>query len=662
MSVVEMNKLSLLGLNCDKEDILKGLMELGAVHIEDIVHKLSENAGKSSGIDPEELTALEGKIEKLSVVLKHLGLYDKRKKTLFAVKRLVSRESFVLVQTQQQQLWQAVEEILSSEQHMAHLRSEKNRYANLMASLDSWKTMEIPLDMTGTENTAVLMGYVSGKGNIEPLEKELEKIGLCFMQVLSREREHTYIYLIYHVSAAEEAGKVLKQHSFTKVAFEDMSGTADENICQTLKRIQEVEKEFKVISEKMAVYADKMEELELLYDSLVIQRDRKKALMQLAGSENVFVLEGWIPAYIGDGLSERLQNKWTCAVSVRKPAEDEEYPVLLKNGAMGRSVEAITAMYSVPHPREVDPNSIMSLFFVFFYGLMMGDGVYGAAIILAAGFALWKIKLEESARRFVKLMLYCGFSTVFWGALFGGWMGIPYLSKYYLWMNPVERPEEFLGWSLLFGVLHIYVSMGVKGVNLFRQKKYVDIIWDVAVFYVFFTGFILFILPYVFTGTTEFNGLVDTGKYMFLGSAFVIVVTQGRKNKNIFLKFISGAAKLYDIIKFTSDVLSYSRLMALGLATSVIGFIVYEIAIMNGTDSLWKVIVFVLILLAGHLLNFAIAMLSAFVHSSRLQYIESFSRFYKGGGVPFNPLRTNTKFIRIKEEKDCEYIIFGNDR
>ena len=666
MSIIEMSKLLLIGLNSDKGDILKALMELGSIHLEDIGPGILENESEGKlrlNTGPEEISRLEEKMERILLVLRHLGQYDGRKKTLFAARRPVSRESCERVWNEQEKLWSIVDAVFWSERHMDHLRSEKNRYANLMASLEPWRALDVPLATTGTEWVSVLMGYISHKNRPEELEKQLERVGACCLQVLSREREHTYIYLIYHRSVAEDLGKVLKHNGFTRVAFKDLEGTAGENIEQALKKIWDIEREYDGISAKMAAYAESMQELELLHDVLMIQRDRESALMRLAETENTFMLEGWVPAELGECLPETLQRKWTCVAVVRRPSGDEEYPVLLKNCDLGRSVEAITAMYSTPHPKETDPNFLMSLFFVFFFGLMLGDAVYGTTLILASSFILWKIKLEESTLRYVKLMLYCGISAVLWGALLGGWMGIPALSKHYLWMNPIESPEAFLGWSLLFGVLHIYVGIGVKGVNLFREKRYLDILLDVGVWYVFFTGFIFFILPYVFnTGEENIKSLVDAGKYMLLGSGLVIVVTQGRKKKNAFMKFVSGTVKLYDVIKFMSDVLSYSRLMALGLATTVIGVIVYDIAVMNGTDNILKVMIFVTILLAGNLLNFAIAMLSAFVHSSRLQYIEFFGRFYTGGGVPFRPLRTDTKFISLQEEKDCGRIVFGNDR
>lgn len=660
-----MNKLSLIGLNKDKEEMLRDLMELGAVHLEDIAPGVFEDGWEGklySDVGPEEVLELEEKMEKISLVLKHLEKYDARKKGLFAVRRPVPREDCERVWLGQERLWNAVDGVFRSEQHIAHLHNEKNRYSNLMASLEPWEALDIPLDMAGTETVSMLMGYIPGKNRTEELEKDLEAVGACCLKILNREREHTYIYLIYHRSVAEELGRTLKQYGFTRVAFKDLEGTAGDTIRQASERIQELEREYEDAAEKMAVHAEELEDLELLYDVLMIRRDRKRALMRLVGTENVFMLAGWVPAHLGECLSETFQSKWTCVAAVREPFKNEEYPVLLKNSDVGRSVEAITAMYSLPNSKEIDPNFVMSLFFIFFFGLMLGDGVYGIVLILAAGFVLWKVRLEESIRKFVKLLLYCGISTVFWGALFGGWMGIPALSEYYLWMNPVERPEEFLGWALIFGILHIYVGIGVKGANLFRQKKYLDIVLDVGVWYVFFTGFVLFVLPYVFGSITEnLDGPVTAGKYMLLASALVIVATQGRGKKNILSRFFSGTAKLYDLIKFTSDVLSYSRLMALGLATSVIGFIVYEIAAMNGTDSVLGVISFVLILLIGHLLNFAIAMLSAFVHASRLQYIEFFSRFFKGGGVAFKPLKTNTKFIQLQEGKDCGRIVFGND-
>ena len=652
MSVIEMNKLSLVGLNSDKEDILKGLMDFGMVHMVDVASTIPEDMykGRMHGeAEDIEASKLQESKEKIALVLKHLETYDQRKKGWFAARREVSQVSYETAVNHQERLWAVVDAVICCDRHLVRLHTEKNRYSNLIASLYPWRTLDIPLDMTATQTSVLWMGYISRRINVEELENRLEeKAGAFFLKALSSDKDHTYLYLICHNDVAEQAGEVLKECGFTRVTFNDMEGTAEDNIRNAEKSIEDIENEYIRTSKNMGAYAEEMEKLEILYDHIGMRLDRIKALTNMADTGSAFVLEGWIPAHASGCVAEKLEEKWACFAAVREPEQEEEYPVLLKNCEMAKSVEAITAMYSMPHPREADPNFVTSLFFIFFYGLMLGDGVYGIIMIVATALILWKVRLEENIYRFMKLMLFCGFSTVLWGALFGGWMGIPALSRYSLWMNPVERPEEFLHWSLLFGVIHIYVGLGVKGFNLFRSKKYLDILFDVVVWYVFFTGFVLFALPFVFNADAEsFGSLVPIGRYLLAAGAVMVTLTQGRSRKNPVMKFFSGLVKLYDLIKFMSDVLSYSRLMALGLATSVIGFIVYDIAGMNGLDNAVKIITFVLILLVGHTLNFAIGLLSAYVHSSRLQYIEFFSRFYKGGGVSFKPLKANTKFIRL---------------
>jgi V/A-type H+-transporting ATPase subunit I len=268
---------------------------------------------------------------------------------------------------------------------------------------------------------------------------------------------------------------------------------------------------------------------------------------------------------------------------------------------------------------------------------------------LVSLFAFKKFHFDQDKQKFFKLMLYCGISTTFWGALFGSWFGSEFLSKYVIWFNPVEDPEELLRWSLLFGVIHVYVGLAVRGANLFRSKKYIDIFFDVFLWYIFFTGFVLFVLPYIPKSEPEKLGdLVQLGKYLLMIGGIMIVLTQGRKQKNIFMKLISGVGSLYELISFMSDVLSYSRLLALGLATSVIASIINQVCQMAGLDTAIKVIIFIVVATVGHIFNFAINALGAYVHSSRLQYIEFFGKFYEGGGVAFDPLKINTKYIKLK--------------
>ncbi len=665
MAIIDMNEISLIGLYRDREEILQSLMEFGAIHITDIRDELPEQL-KSALVDRNETEAeiqtIEDNIQKVSEVLKLLEKFDKRKKGLFGTRLAVSKEAYERVVNEQGLLWTTIKSIMWCDSRIEQLHSERNKHSNLIIALSPWEQLHLPLEKTTTRTTQVVMGYIPRRSNMEELQGKVDELGACQLLTLNRDREHIYICLLYHRSVSGEASAVLKQYGFTKVPLVGMEGTPEQNIQAAHARIVEIDRECERISKDMEDYAEDIEQLEILYDVLNIQRDLKRAEDRLAETRSVFMLRGWIPAHLSGTAVQMLQKRWICEVHIRIPNDDEEYPVLLKNNSLGQSVEAITSLYSLPHPKEYDPNTIVGAFFVLFFGLMMGDAGYGFLIILAA-LLLKKAKLEEGMQKFTKLMLYCGISTVFWGAMFGGWFGLPQMGKYPLFLNPIEQPELFLGFALLMGVIHIYTGLGMNSIKLIREKKYLDILLDVVVWYVFFTGFIFFVLPYAYNGNPELVGqLMNAGKYMLFGSGIIIVLTHGRKNKSFIKRLTSGIGSLYGVVKFLSDVLSYSRLMALGLATSVIGIIVYDIASMNGLDHPFAIVFFTFVMLAGHALNFAIALLSAYVHSSRLQYIEFYSRFFIGGGKLFKPFRPDTKYINLQEVMQSGHSIFGHDR
>ncbi|WP_252891352.1 V-type ATPase 116kDa subunit family protein [Thermoclostridium stercorarium] len=274
---------------------------------------------------------------------------------------------------------------------------------------------------------------------------------------------------------------------------------------------------------------------------------------------------------------------------------------------------------------------------------------------LLSGIILWRFKLEDEMRKFMKLMFFCGLSTMFWGLMFGGWFGISSLVRYAVWFDMVSEPERMLSWSLLFGIIHIYAGFAIKAANLIREKKYLDALYDVGFVYIFYTGAVLFLLPYApAVNQDKVAPLVNIGRYMLVVGGVLLLLTQGRDRKNIFGKIAGGLSSLYNVVSFLSDVLSYSRLLALGLATAIIASIVNQLSVMFDMPIVLKVIVAVVILVVGHAVNFGINALGAYVHSCRLQYLEFFGKFYTGGGEAFSPLKINTKYTKLKLNADYE--------
>ena len=309
----------------------------------------------------------------------------------------------------------------------------------------------------------------------------------------------------------------------------------------------------------------------------------------------------------------------------------------------------------------------MAAFYVFLFGLMLSDAAYGLLVFVACAAALKKFpRMSENMAKSLRLFMYCGISTLFWGIMFGGYFGdvINVVSRTFfgvevnvppLWFAPLNDPMKLLIYSMLFGLIHLFTGLGIKGYMCLRDKKYMDFVCDVVLWFCLLVGLIIMLLPStLFQSISQmhivFPAAVNTlGKALAIIGAVGILLMSGRGNKNPAIRLALGAYDLYNITGWLSDVLSYSRLLALGLATGVIASVVNQMGSMAGGGILGAIL-FVAVFLIGHIFNLAINLLGAYVHTCRLQYVEFFGKFFEGGGRPFDPFKANTKYVDIKEE------------
>lgn len=266
----------------------------------------------------------------------------------------------------------------------------------------------------------------------------------------------------------------------------------------------------------------------------------------------------------------------------------------------------------------------------------------------------------------LRLFMYCGLSTLFWGVMFGGYFGdvINVVSRTFfgkevtiapVWFAPLNEPMRLLIYSMLFGLIHLFAGLGAKGYMCIRDKRYLDFFCDVVLWFMMLIGLLIMLLPSeLFVSISQMNivfpPIVNTlGKVLAIAGAVGILLMSGRANKNPALRIALGAYDLYNITGWLSDILSYSRLLALGLATGVIASVVNQMGSMAG-GGIFGAILFIIVFIIGHTFNLAINLLGAYVHTCRLQYVEFFGKFFEGGGIPFTPFKANTKYVDIKEE------------
>ena len=653
-----MNKISIIGLNSIKTELIKEVMELGVVEISSQDTKLTDpewiSYVKKDG-NEDEVLDLDAKISKISEVLNSLERYDTSKKPLFSTRNSISLEKFRKSFEDASTVTENANKVHELNKSYNELCSEENKTEAAILSLKPWIKYEIPLEMAETKYTSIFIGIVPIIADIKKLKSEMEqKTEKCFMDLIGSDKDQYYFSIICLKNEKEEVYDVLKQFGFNIVTFKELNGTASENIMQYEINLKEISLKKENIEKNIKDLVSYKPKIQLFYDHLVIERDKSKILGNMLKTDTTFYTEGWIPEVSKENV-RKILDEFKCWYDIKQPDEGEQFPILMDNNSFIQPFETITELYSLPSSSNIDPTVFMAPFYAIFFGLMLADVGYGAIMSILCFWVVKKYKPEGGLQKFLKVFFYCGISTAFWGIMFGSWFGdaIPAAAKLLfnsdftikpLWLNPMEEPMTLLLFSFIFGVIHLFTGMAVNAYMLIRDGKTMDAVFDIGFWYGFIIGIALLLF-----GDTIIPGSGIIGKWMTIIFAIGLVLTQGRAKNNLINKLLSGVLSLYNITSYLSDILSYSRLLALGLATGVVSSVVSILGSMGGRNVL-GILMFVIAMTIGHTFNFAINALGAFVHSARLQYVEFFGKFYEGGGEAFNPLIKKTKYYKIIKE------------
>lgn len=660
MSIVKMKKLAVIGLDTEKETLISDLMELGVVQITDQTQRLAEDEtwmelGDKDG-DDSAVAALELEINRVSLALDTLEKYSTAKSPLFVTRRSMKKSEFAATIEGKQKLYEDVNRVLTLNDRVHKLKEEINKKNTDLTAINPWVIYDLPLEIQETGKTTVNLGVVPTTVDFTAMEKRVcDDRETVMIKEINRDKDLIYLVVMTMKSDQEEVLTLLKQHGYTPTPFAGFTGTAVENRERIIREIGQAEETCAEVEKQISSLYPSHSGIECLYDQLIMERDKEKTKSKLLKTRRTFNLEGWLPEGCIEAVSKTL-DLHQCCFDFRDPEEGENVPVLTQNSSMVDPFEAITVMYSLPDYRGIDPTKYFALFYAMFFGIMLSDAGYGIVIAVACFIVLRKFALEGMTYRMIKMFFYCGLSTVFWGALFGGWFGDFFqvaakvifnkeITIAPIWFNPIDDPTRLLIWSLVFGVIHLFLGMGIKAGMLIKRGQLKDAVFDIFSWYMVIGGAAMWL-----AGGFISQAIVKPGMYITIAGAAILLLTGGRNNKG-FGKVTGGLSALYNITSYISDILSYSRLLALGLATGVIASVVNTMGSLAG-GGVFGIIVLIIAFIIGHTFNLAINALGAFVHSSRLQYIEFFGKFYEDGGDEFEPLRKNTKYIRITSDTD----------
>ena len=635
-----MKHLRLLGMESEREALLKAMQDMECVEISSIDG--SEEALKSGFAKPDDkaLMSAQEASRAYRTALASLDRFAPEKKGMFRKRQGVSRAAFFSAESEENACT-AAEMINKDTRRLGEIESERTKNEALRATLAPWLTVDAPLG--GADGAlAVFFGTVGLNVTDDALKALADSLdGLLTWQQASSDRSLRYLLVMCHGSVKERALSALRDLGFSTVSFRGMTGTAKENDKALAENLAALEKERQEIEQRIAGLGGKREALLEASDRAAIALRREEAKSRLVGTDKVFLLEGWLPADRCAEIEKTLK-PFTCAIEMREPTEDEypQVPVQLKNNKLTRPLNMVTEMYSLPAYGTLDPNPLMAPFFILFYGIMMADMGYGLLMMITSVIISKKYRPKGTSGELFSLLGLCGISTFIMGALTGGFFG-DFLTQLVAIVSPgtvFTLPKLFdplddltmiLIGSMALGVVQIITGMAISLIEKCRRKKFLDAFFEEITWWIVFLGIALAVLK---KGTAV----------LYLGCALVLLgpIVQGKG----WGKLTGVFGSIYNhVTGYFGDILSYTRLMALMLAGSVIAQVFNMLAAMPG-----NVVAFLIISMLGNAMNFGLNLLGCYVHDLRLQCLEFFNKFYVDGGKPFRPMTLDTEYVDLQ--------------
>ncbi len=651
MAIIKMKKGFIIGHQSNRPSVISLLQRLDMLEITQTGEDLSGDEFLQPEEIPSEIEEVEARLSKMRYAIDFLEGFEEVKKSLieqFASSKVYLEEKdFRAYLEQEEECQQLHEECRELDQQLSDLISRSKQLEEEREQLTHWSQLDLPLEeLKGTARLKIFTGRLDKKEWDQYHQQLAEEMEAYHLEALPVEDSKEQLFLIIHLREEEELlSRINGEFEVTADELPTAGCTAAERVKEIdaeLKKLQEQEKNLR---REIKELVDKKELLLTHYDAALMKREQLQVLDSTASSNNLFVIEGWIRSDDEDSLKENLQEiSEEIVYDSRPPLEEETPPITLKNHQAVAPFEVVTQLYGMPNNRDIDPTTAMAPFFFFFFGLCLTDAGYGIVLALLSILALQKIRMKGQAKKLFQLLFLGGISTFLLGVLTGGWFGdlLPFGD---IWFDPSEQTMYFLIVSLIVGVIHVYAALIMQFYKNYIHDRVADALMDQGLWLVFLTGLLMkFVVPMALeSGAVEMIGNI----FAVLGAAGLLL-TQGRDKKNIIARLGSGILSFYDIIQYGSDVLSYSRLLALGLATTVIATVINDIASMVTGVPFIGYLLFVLILVVGHLFNLVINLVSAYVHTSRLQYVEFFSKFMQAGGTPFAPFGIKTEYIDLE--------------
>jgi len=633
MAVAEIKKITFLAHTEIREALVSALQEEGTVQIEEVNTEELKLAKRL-----EDVSKIDYLLHRIKHAIDYLSQWEDGgllKKIFTGKPELSSQRKEMILRDDFLPLVERIERIDEQKNNLLSHTRFLEKEIEFLKPLDK---LDLPLKKIGaTERTMVLLG-VMPFARFKELPARIEEEAVWY-HVISQDKRRVNLFLVLLKDEEPQIDAILRELDFRPFHFTDpiLSRVKDEDTAEDAfniltQEIDQLRKDMNSLDEEARRLVPRRLRLMQVYDVLKNERNKQVSSGLMGETEKVFCIEGWICTRDIKRLEKKLKpfSEYVSA-NIRSPFPEENPPVILENPKAGKPFELITKLYGHPLPGTVDPTLLLAPFFFIFVGLTVSEAGYGLVVALLSFLYIKFAKPKGGTLRFLQLMVILGISTVIFGTLVGGWFGFP-IRKLMI-LDPLQNPVSFLVLALALGFVQVWFGTLIEMISRLRGKEYLNGIFVQG-------GWLLLLPALVLYGTIKDPVF---GLLALVGAAGIVLFAA--PSKNPLVRFFGGLYSLYDITRYLADILSYSRLLALGLATSVIAMVVNTLC-QTALGIPWVGWLFAgLIFIGGHLFNLGISFLGGFVHSMRLQFVEFFSKFFKSGGKPFKAFALESKYV-----------------
>lgn len=649
-----MKKVIIASFRDEAGELLEAIQQAGIMQVLDAQRAvISKDQPELQG-SAERPRSLEEKLEKLEQVIDFLSQYAEKKTGLsavFAPRAVIDQSRFVKI-VSSANATDKLETCLRLQKKIHSLTTEIENLSAQIQHLGPWEKLTTPLDeIDRLQKTTVLAGFLSIKNTIEA-EKKLSE--LLIVERIEKHNNSIACIVVCFRENTQEVHKILRGLEFEAVSFTGLKGTATELIKEYRKKLASAQEELAETEKEARKLSAEIINLQILADycrNLLIRNKTQSASPQ---TEQAVILEGWVKKQDFERLKEIVGQFDASSMSEMPVGKDEDVPVEIDNKPLFRPFEVITRLYGMPQHIEFDPTVLLTPFFVVFFGLCLGDVGYGLVLLAAMIYLIFKI---QGDKKLLWLLLICSISTIIAGALTSSWFGdapqqlsekfgwtfLDKARQKLMWFDPLAQPMIFFKLALGLGYFQIMTGIVAALIHNIRRKDFVSALCDRITWLVMLNSLAIFLFGRKIGLSEQAAGVF--GKIAIVPAVVIVLFSQ---RQGPWLGRIGiGIYNLFSTVFYLGDVLSYLRIMALGMVTCGMAMSINIMAKIASDIPYVGVIIAIMILICGHLFNTLMNTIGAFVHTIRLQFVEFFQKFLVGGGQLFEPLNKEYKYVYL---------------